>query len=156
MALSSKGPTQKAQCHTLFTTDRTFGYSSELFSRMPDGHIYLAGLNSSSYPLADTTSAGILDLESISALRETAQRLLVIEAETVRENVCWRPVTHKRGTNNSGNGGSGTERRHHCGWSWSVGDQLEPWHWMVCCQHGHGERYDCLCRKTQSLSVSHS
>ena len=63
---------------------------------MPDGHIYLAGLNSSSYPLPTTAHERVIDENSIKALRKTAERLLGNDFEVIRESVCWRPVA-KRG-----------------------------------------------------------
>lgn len=83
-------------CHAVFTTDASAGYSPELFSRMPDGHIYLAGLNSSSYPLPATANERVIDQASIKMLKGTAKRLLGDDIEVLREGVCWRPVA-KRG-----------------------------------------------------------
>lgn len=82
-------------CHAIFTTDPT-GYAPELFSRSP-GHIYIAGLNSSSYPLPRVPTERVIDPESIATLRRTAERLLGEGLEVQREGVCWRPVT-RRGT----------------------------------------------------------
>ncbi|KAL9125197.1 MAG: hypothetical protein Q9217_005568, partial [Psora testacea] len=41
----------RQDCHAVFTTEAGAGYSPEIFSRMPNGEVYLAGLNSSTYPL---------------------------------------------------------------------------------------------------------
>ena len=93
---SSQPPTSTLPpCHALFTTDPT-GYAPELFSRSP-GHIYIAGLNSSSYPLPRVPTERVLDPDSIATLRRTAERLLGEGLEVEREGVCWRPVT-RRGT----------------------------------------------------------
>ncbi|KAL8790558.1 MAG: hypothetical protein Q9195_006302 [Heterodermia aff. obscurata] len=78
-------------CHALFTTDHT-GYAPELFSRSP-GHIYIAGLNSSSYPLPRIPTERVLDPASIATLHKTAARLLGEGLVVEREGVCWRPVT---------------------------------------------------------------
>ena len=86
----------KHSCHAVFTTDATSGYSPELFSRMPDGHIYLAGLNSSTYPLPVVANERVVDQDSIAMLKKTAKRLLGNDIGVVRESVCWRPVA-KRG-----------------------------------------------------------
>lgn len=93
---STSGKNENGNCHAVFTTDASSGYSPELFSRMPDGHIYLAGLNSSSYPLPAIANERVLDQDSINKLKRTAKRLLGDDVETVRESVCWRPVA-KRG-----------------------------------------------------------
>ena len=60
---------------------------------MPDGHIYLAGLNSSTYPLPKVASECVIDPKSIMTLQKTAHKLLGEEYETIREGLCWRPVT---------------------------------------------------------------
>jgi len=63
---------------------------------MPDGHIYLAGLNSSTYPLPKVANERVVDQKSIAILKRTAHRLLGDDFEVVRERVCWRPIA-KRG-----------------------------------------------------------
>ena len=83
----------RQDCHAVFTSDNEAGYSPELFSRMPEGHIYLAGLNSSTHPLPKVANEHVVDPKSIAVLRKTAHRLLGDEFEVVREGVCWRPVT---------------------------------------------------------------
>ena len=90
-----RNPAAQEDCHAVFTTDAEGGYSPELFSRMPDGHIYLAGLNSSTYPLPQTVTERVVDPNSIAVLKKTAHRLLGDDFEVVRESVCWRPVAHK-------------------------------------------------------------
>lgn len=82
-------------CHAIFTTDPS-GYSPELFSRSP-GHIYVAGLNSSTYPLPEIATEAVISADSIATLRKTAERLLGEDLIVEREGVCWRPVT-RRGT----------------------------------------------------------
>jgi len=89
-------PLVRQDCHAVFTTDAEAGYSPEIFSRMPDGHIYLAGLNSSTYPLPKIASERVIDPKSIAVLRRTAHKLLGDDFEVIREGVCWRPVA-KRG-----------------------------------------------------------
>lgn len=89
-------PLVREDCHAVFTNEAEAGYSPELFSRMPDGHIYLAGLNSSTYPLPKVANESSVDQKSIAILLKTAHRLLGDEFEVVRESVCWRPVA-KRG-----------------------------------------------------------
>jgi len=89
-------PLVREDCHAVFTTDAEAGYSPELFSRMPDGHIYLAGLNSSTYPLPKVANERVVDQKSIAILKRTAHRLLGDDFEVVRERVCWRPIA-KRG-----------------------------------------------------------
>ena len=82
----------RQDCHAVFTTDVEAGYSPEIFSRMPDGHIYLAGLNSSTYPLPKLADQRVIDENSIASLKTTARKLLGDDFEVVREGVCWRPV----------------------------------------------------------------
>ena len=62
---------------------------------MPDGCIYLAGLNSSTYPLPPIASERAVDPESVAVLRKTARRLLGDGFAVVRAGVCWRPVARK-------------------------------------------------------------
>ena len=88
-------PFVRQDCHAVFTSDAEAGYSPEIFSRMPDGHIYLAGLNSSTYPLPKVASERVVDPESVAVLKKTAQKLLGDESEVIRESVCWRPVAKK-------------------------------------------------------------
>ncbi|MCJ1460165.1 hypothetical protein MMC28_010544 [Mycoblastus sanguinarius] len=80
------------ETNAVFTTEAEGGYSPELFSRMPDGDIYLAGLNSLTYPLPKVANERIIDAKSIAVLKRTAERLLGNDVETIRESVCWRPV----------------------------------------------------------------
>lgn len=88
-------PMVRQDCHAVFTTDAEAGYSPEIFSRMPHGHIYLAGLNSSTYPLPAIANESVIDQTSIAVLKKTAHRLLGDEFEVVREGVCWRPVAQR-------------------------------------------------------------
>ncbi|KAI4156250.1 MAG: hypothetical protein L6R39_001138 [Caloplaca ligustica] len=85
------------RCHALFTSDPLGAYSPELFSRLPSGHIYIAGLNAH-YPLPDLPTERQIDPRAIEVLKATSERLLgkgefVVE----REALCWRPTTN-RGT----------------------------------------------------------
>lgn len=91
-AANAGGRRRQQDCHAVFTTDAEAGYSPEIFSRMPDGCIYLAGLNSSSYPLPKMADERVVDAKSIAVLKKTARRLLGDGFEVVREGVCWRPV----------------------------------------------------------------
>ncbi len=60
---------------------------------MPGGIIYLAGLNSSTYPLPKVADQRVIDKNSIETLKRTAGRLLGEGGfDVVREGVCWRPV----------------------------------------------------------------
>ena len=59
---------------------------------MPDGHIYLAGLNSSTYPLPAVANERVIDQDSVAMLKKIAKRLLGDDIEVIRESVCWRPV----------------------------------------------------------------
>ncbi|KAL9104642.1 MAG: hypothetical protein Q9163_000446 [Psora crenata] len=79
-------------CHAVFTTEAEGRYSPELFSRMPNGEVYLAGLNSSSYSLPKVANEGRVDPASINTLKRTATRLLGPDIDVIRESVCWRPV----------------------------------------------------------------
>ena len=62
---------------------------------MPDGQIYIAGLNSSTYPLPSIANQRVIDPASIATLKKTARRLLGNDFEIVREGVCWRPIAQK-------------------------------------------------------------
>ncbi|KAL2038743.1 hypothetical protein N7G274_008501 [Stereocaulon virgatum] len=86
-------PSVHQTCHAVFTTDAQAAYAPELFSRLPHGHIYVAGLNSSTYPLPRTAHERIVDQASIRILKTTAENLLGDDFEVVRVGVCWRPVT---------------------------------------------------------------
>ena len=94
-SLGNSNSSSRLDCHAVFTTDTEAGYSPEIFSRMPDGHIYLAGLNSSTYPLPKTAHERIIDPKSIAVLKKTAHRLLGDDFEIIREGICWRPVAKK-------------------------------------------------------------
>lgn len=96
-ALDSTDPANagRQDCHAVFTTDAEADYSPEIFSRMPDGCIYLAGLNSSTYPLPKIANERVIDPKSIAMLKKTARKLLGENFEVVREGVCWRPVARR-------------------------------------------------------------
>ncbi|KAL8939494.1 MAG: hypothetical protein Q9216_003322 [Gyalolechia sp. 2 TL-2023] len=85
-------------CHALFTTENiepSAPYSPELFSRLPSGHIYIAGLNGK-YPLPSLPTERQIDSRAIDTLKRTAERLLGEgEFEVEREALCWRPTTDK-------------------------------------------------------------
>jgi glycine/D-amino acid oxidase-like deaminating enzyme len=92
--LESKG------CHAVFMAHEG-GFCPEMFSRL-GGHIYFAGLNSSTLPLPDAAAGkaapNSADLEQ---LRQAAREILGSGAgpeagddlEVVREGLCFRPVT---------------------------------------------------------------
>ena len=82
-----------SDCHAVFTTEAEGGYSPEIFSRMPNGEIYLAGLNSSTHPLPKVVDERIIDPVAIEILKKTARKLCGDTVEVLRESVCWRPVT---------------------------------------------------------------
>ncbi|KAL8672338.1 MAG: hypothetical protein Q9168_003191 [Polycauliona sp. 1 TL-2023] len=80
-------------CHAVFTTDPVASYSPELFTRLPTGHIYIAGLNGP-YPLPSLPTERVIDPGAIATLKRTAEQLLGKGEFTVeREALCWRPVT---------------------------------------------------------------
>ena len=96
----TENPKTQPPCHALFTTDPQahLPYAPELFSRLPSGHIYIAGLNNANYPLPDLATDSEIDPQAIATLEETAERLLGESSfEVERKSVCWRPVTG-RGT----------------------------------------------------------
>lgn len=62
---------------------------------MPAGELYLAGLNSSTYPLPQIANERVIDPKAITILKDTATRLLGDDIEILREAVCWRPVGRK-------------------------------------------------------------
>ncbi|KAL8707666.1 MAG: hypothetical protein Q9220_007328 [cf. Caloplaca sp. 1 TL-2023] len=81
-------------CHALFTSDPIGSYAPELFSRLPSGHIYIAGLNSSDLPLPALATERVIDPKAIDVLKGTAERLLGKGTFAVeRESLCFRPVT---------------------------------------------------------------
>ena len=63
---------------------------------MPNGEVYLAGLNSSTYSLPKIANERKIDAVSIETLKKTARRLVGDDVEIMRESVCWRSVG-KRG-----------------------------------------------------------
>ncbi|KAL9593429.1 MAG: hypothetical protein Q9179_005891, partial [Wetmoreana sp. 5 TL-2023] len=67
---------QQPPCHALFTTDPLASYSPELFSRLPAGHVYIAGLNNADIPLPSLATESVIDPEAIDTLKGTAERLL--------------------------------------------------------------------------------
>ncbi|KAI1408212.1 nucleotide-binding domain-containing protein [Hypoxylon sp. FL1857] len=89
---------EKHGCHAIFMTSQP-GYSPEIFSRI-GGHIYVAGLNSTTEPLPAlaTDSKSKISRSAIDKLRDTVKDVLGEEdLEVVREGLCFRPVTD-RGT----------------------------------------------------------
>ncbi|KAI4249151.1 MAG: hypothetical protein L6R40_000609 [Gallowayella cf. fulva] len=90
---SKELPSSQPPCHALFTSDPIASYAPELFSRLPSGHIYIAGFNGP-YPLPDLPTERVIDPEAIETLKGTAERLLGKgEFEVEREALCFRPVT---------------------------------------------------------------
>ncbi|KAI1092930.1 FAD dependent oxidoreductase [Rostrohypoxylon terebratum] len=83
-------------CHAVFLESQP-GYSPEVFSRI-GGHIYVAGLNSTTEPLPAlaTDSKNNISRDAIEKLCKTAQELLgVDDVEVVREGLCFRPATEQ-------------------------------------------------------------
>ncbi|KAL2263636.1 hypothetical protein VTK26DRAFT_5899 [Humicola hyalothermophila] len=85
-------------CHAVFTTHNE-AFCPEMFSRL-GGHIYFAGLNSSTLPVPDAAAGKATPSgESLAQLREAAKKILGAGAEAqddlevVREGLCFRPVT---------------------------------------------------------------
>ncbi|KAJ4298516.1 hypothetical protein N0V88_003546 [Collariella sp. IMI 366227] len=85
-------------CHAIFTTHNE-GFCPEMFSRL-GGHIYFAGLNSSTLPLPDATEGKAATYsESLMQLRNAAKDIVGLgeeaenDLEIVREGLCFRPVT---------------------------------------------------------------
>ncbi|KAL8751192.1 MAG: hypothetical protein Q9184_006146 [Pyrenodesmia sp. 2 TL-2023] len=94
-----QSPKSQPPCHALFTSENlpSASYSPELFTRLPSGHIYIAGLNGD-YPLPSLPTERQIDPEAIAILKETSERLLGKgEFEVEREALCFRPIT-SRGT----------------------------------------------------------
>ncbi|KAL8723336.1 MAG: hypothetical protein Q9181_007305, partial [Wetmoreana brouardii] len=74
---TDKSPSkQQPPCHALFTTDPVASHSSELFSRLPAGQIYIAGLNNANIPLPSLPTETVIDPQAIETLKGTAERLL--------------------------------------------------------------------------------
>ncbi|KAH6628623.1 FAD dependent oxidoreductase [Chaetomium tenue] len=84
-------------CHAIFTTHNE-GFCPEMFSRI-GGHIYFAGLNSSTLPLPDAAEGKATPYaENLVKLRQAARDILgsgTVEddLEIVREGLCFRPIT---------------------------------------------------------------
>jgi glycine/D-amino acid oxidase-like deaminating enzyme len=85
-------------CHAIFTTHNE-GFCPEMFSRL-GGHIYFAGLNSSTIPVPDAAAGKATpSSEGLAQLREAAKEILGAgvgaknDLEVVREGLCFRPVT---------------------------------------------------------------
>ncbi|KAF8473127.1 FAD dependent oxidoreductase [Kalaharituber pfeilii] len=86
-------------CHAIFTTDEKSGFSPEMFSRMPNFDIYLAGLNSTSIPFP-TIASGVpvpeLNDPSIVRLAKIGKQLISTapgeELEIIKTGLCHRPV----------------------------------------------------------------
>ncbi|KAL8948767.1 MAG: hypothetical protein Q9222_005078, partial [Ikaeria aurantiellina] len=73
---SPKADKKLPSCHALFTSDPLASYAPELFSRLPSGQIYIAGLNHSELPLPALATERVIDPEAIKTLKGTAERLL--------------------------------------------------------------------------------
>ncbi|KAK4125036.1 nucleotide-binding domain-containing protein [Parathielavia appendiculata] len=85
-------------CHAIFTTHNE-GFCPEMFSRL-GGHIYFAGLNSSSLPLPNAAAGKATPYsKDLAQLRQAAKEILGSGAEgeddleIVREGLCFRPIT---------------------------------------------------------------
>jgi len=87
------GISQTTGCHAIFTTDHDAHFSPEIFSRA-GGDIYLAGLNTTSIPILEPTSAVQPEPASIELLMHTARKLLGDdEFDVLRTGLCHRPVS---------------------------------------------------------------
>lgn len=87
-------------CHAIFMVSQP-GYSPEIFSRI-GGHIYVAGLNSTSLPIPDMASESKANVQqdAVAKLRSTARDVLGLgsksttdDLEVVRTSLCFRPIT---------------------------------------------------------------
>lgn len=88
-------------CHAVFTTHNE-GFCPEMFSRV-GGHIYFAGLNSSTLALPDAVAGKASPFrESLTQLLTAAREIVGSgdgngedggNVEVVREGLCFRPVT---------------------------------------------------------------
>ncbi|KAK4232360.1 FAD dependent oxidoreductase [Podospora fimiseda] len=87
-------------CHAVFTTHDSQAFCPEMFSRL-GGHIYFAGLNSSTIPVPDAeTGKAKADADALASLRIAAGDILGGSSGcrdddliVVREGLCFRPVT---------------------------------------------------------------
>ncbi|KAK4189223.1 FAD dependent oxidoreductase [Podospora australis] len=79
-------------CHAVFTTHEQ-AFCPEMFSRL-GGHVYFAGLNSSTLPVPDAEEGKAMpDAGDLVSLRTAAADILGTGLEIVREGLCFRPVT---------------------------------------------------------------
>lgn len=89
---------ENAGCHAVYMTTSNNGYKPGILSRV-GGHIYIAGLNSTSIPLPEVAGQYKVHEEAIARLEKTAAELLDAEGEggqrpaIVRKGLCFRPVT---------------------------------------------------------------
>ncbi|OQV03585.1 hypothetical protein CLAIMM_08608 [Cladophialophora immunda] len=100
-------------CYSIYCAPgRHWSYATEAFARLAcngEAEIWLGGLNDSSLPLPELASdvKAMIDPESIKSLRKTTVQLTGLakegdevnqdDLETVREGLCFRPVS-QRGT----------------------------------------------------------
>ena len=93
---------QDGESHALFTTHGD-GFSPEMFSRV-NGHIYVAGLNSSTIPLPEVPGKSPVHPEAIARLKEMSKELLgppgsnaggEDDLEVIREGLWYVPTTKK-------------------------------------------------------------
>lgn len=92
------GGVESNGCHAIFTTHND-AFCPEMFSRL-GGHIYFAGLNSSTIPVPDAEAGKATpSSESLALLRGAAKEILgagdeaTDDLDIVREGLCFRPVT---------------------------------------------------------------
>lgn len=112
---SPRYATNNERSHAIFTTHpESCGFCPEIFSRH-GGEIYIAGLNSMDIPFPDQAeeTRKLMDLNEMNKLKAVTVRLMgkladghadstdevpnIDDLETVREGLCFRPVTN-RGT----------------------------------------------------------
>lgn len=112
---SPRYATNSERSHAIFTTHpESCGFCPEIFSRH-GGEIYIAGLNSMDIPFPDQAeeTRKLMDQDEMNKLKAVTVRLMgkpaggladstddvpnIDDLETVREGLCFRPVTN-RGT----------------------------------------------------------
>ena len=79
-------------CHAVFATD-TLGFSPEWFARA-DGELYLAGLNSTKFPLPEVATEVQVSEKSVMQLKQCARVMLSIapgkKLQVLREGLVCR------------------------------------------------------------------
>ncbi|KAK4466945.1 FAD dependent oxidoreductase [Cladorrhinum samala] len=91
---------EKNGCHAVFTTNDSQAFCPEMFFRV-GGHLYFAGLNSSTIPIPDAEGGKAKPHpDALASLRTAAADILGASNSggeddliVVREGLCFRPVT---------------------------------------------------------------